>query len=252
MHQVEIVDGPRLRSVLQRVYEQCGTERPAAEALGIGQHTFHRLLKGRTRKRIRVDTWRGIRDGLRSNALGFEPDEVSKLIEQWDASVLTEVGSHAHQQYRRWLREECRRLMPRANPVFTELFGHPEYQARFREFLFKVNRSRELPKPKEMRIWLALYRALEPLGDAQVTWGVERRWQEMHEAGELDSYLRFALERERIMLKRERDIARMNKCELPHDYAESLASDEWEPTDMQDAKSEFTKYAERPGETDQG
>ena len=103
-----------------------------------------------------------------------------------------------------------------------------------------------------MRIWLALYRALEPLGDAQVTWGVERRWQEMHEAGELDSYLRFALERERIMLKRERDIARMNKCELPQDYAESLASDEWEPTDMQDAKSEFTEYAERPGETDQG
>ena len=28
MHQVEIVDGQRLCSVLQRVYEQCGTERP--------------------------------------------------------------------------------------------------------------------------------------------------------------------------------------------------------------------------------
>ncbi len=85
-----------------------------------------------------------------------------------------------------------------------------------------------------------------------MTWGVERSWQEMHEAGHLGKFLRAALERERIMLDRERDVTRLNKCELPLDYVESLAIDEYEPTDRQDPKSEFTEYVERPEEDDQG
>ena len=136
--------------------------------------------------------------------------------------------------------------------VFADLFSHPDYQAEFRGFLFNRQGSRELPSPKELRIWLALYRALEPLGDAELTWRVERTWREMHEAADLRRFLRSALDRERIMMERDLDVARMNKCELPLDYVESLAIDEREPNDRQDAKSEFTEYTERPGETDQG
>ena len=143
--------------------------------------------------------------------------------------------------------------MPKVNSVLAELFSHPTYQADLKGFLSKQYGSRELPLPKENpRILLVLYRALEPLADARLTWGVERSWQEMHEAGHLGTFLRAALERERIMLDRDRDITRLNKCELPLDYVESLAIDEWEPTDLQDAKSEFTEYVERPGATDQG
>ena len=200
-----------------------------------------------------METIRRIRDGLRGEALGFEPDEVSKLTERLSASVLTEAASHAHQQYKRWLREECRRLMPKVNSVLAELFSHPTYQAYLKGFLVKQYGSRELPLAKENpRGLLALLRALEPLADAGLTWRVERRWQEMDEAGHLGTFLRVALERERIMLDRERDITRLNKCELPHEYVESLAIDEYEPTDMQDAKSEFTEYVERPEEDDQG
>lgn len=196
---------------------------------------------------------RAILDGLRSEALGLKPDEVSKLTERLIACVLTEAASHARQQYQRWLREECRRLMPKVNSVLAELFSHPTYQAYLKGFLVKQYGSRELPLAKENpRGLLALLRALEPLADAGLTWRVERRWQEMDEAGHLGTFLRVALERERIMLDRERDVTRLNKCELPHEYVESLAIDEYEPTDMQDAKSEFTEYVERPEEDDQG
>ncbi len=252
-NQIQIIDLKRLRSVLRSVYRRSGTQQRAAERLGIGRYTFRRLFKGKPQKRVRVSTFRAIRDGLRGDALGFEPDEVSKLTERLSASVLTEAASHAHQQYKRWLREECRRLMPKVNSVLAELFSHPTYPAYLKGFLVKQYGSRELPLAKENpRGLLVLLRALEPLADAGLTWGVERSWREMDEIGHLGTFLRVALERERIMLDRERDITRLNKCELPAYYVASLAIEEYEPTDRVDPKSEFTEYVERPEEDDQG
>lgn len=82
--------------------------------------------------------------------------------------------------------------------------------------------------PRERRIWIALFRAVEPLGDKHLTWGFERGWREMHGAGDLGSFLRAALKRERIMLDRERDYARLNECSPPDEYLEWLAGPEEE------------------------
>ncbi len=82
--------------------------------------------------------------------------------------------------------------------------------------------------PQENRVWVALYRAVEPLGDTHLTWGVERTWQEMHEADDLRNFLKAALRREQIMLKRERDLERINKCSPPDEYLEWLAGPEEE------------------------
>ncbi|MCH8084202.1 MAG: hypothetical protein IH885_08190 [Myxococcales bacterium] len=81
---------------------------------------------------------------------------------------------------------------------------------------------------RNQRVWIALFGAVEPLGGAQLTWGVERTWREMHEAGDLGSFLRAALKREEIMLDRERDYARLNQCRPPDEYLEWLAGPEEE------------------------
>ena len=80
--------------------------------------------------------------------------------------------------------------------------------------------------PQDQRVWIALYRAVEPLGDTQLTWGVERTWQEMHHTDDLRSFLQAALKRERIMLNRDRDLVRLNRCRPPEEYLEWLAEEE--------------------------
>ena len=82
--------------------------------------------------------------------------------------------------------------------------------------------------PQDQRVWIALYRAVEPLGDTQLTWGVERTWQEMHHTDDLRSFLQAALKRERIMLNRDRDLVRLNRCRPPEEYLEWLAGPEEE------------------------
>ena len=139
--------------------------------------------------------------------------------------------------------------------VFTELYGHQEYRALFEDFLKEVTKGTKpsrrrryserehydlgpigpvqatvtLPgrqAPQDQRVWIALYRAVEPLGDTQLTWGVERTWQEMHHTDDLRSFLQAALKRERIMLNRDRDLVRLNRCRPPEEYLEWLAEED--------------------------
>jgi hypothetical protein len=217
MHQIKIVDSQVLQSVLRKVVARRGTHREAAKALGIGQTTFTRLLNGTVHKRLRSDTYRSIRKALSAHGIEWG---LEYLFEE---SVLNPKGSLVQRKYESWLREEYERLASRAQPVFSELYGRPEYQRLFKGFLQRVARRPDLPPPHETRLWVALYRAVEPLGAASVTWGVERTWQEMDEAGELEGFLQAALKRERIMLNRERDLARLNRCKPPEEYMGWLA-----------------------------
>lgn len=251
MHQVRIVDGPALRWVLETARKYFGSDRKAAKALGIGQTVFTRLRNGTVRKRMRVDTYRSIRDALGRHGIEFG------LQDTFETSVLTVDGSFVQPHYEQWLRAEYDRLELKVGSVFTELYGHQEYRALFEDFLKEVTKgtkpsrrprrysAREhydlgpigpvqatvtLPgrAPQDQRFWIALYRAVEPLGDTQLTWGVERKWQEMHDTGDLRSFLQAALKRERIMLNRERDVERLNSCRPPEEYLEWLAGPEEE------------------------
>ena len=49
---------------------------------------------------------------------------------------------------------------------------------------------------------------------------VERTWQEMDRAGDLETYLKAALKREEIILDRDKDLDRFRKSEPPVSYQE--------------------------------
>ncbi len=232
-HQIEIVDGDSLRSVLQRVKEEFGTHRKSADALGIGQTVFTRLLNGTVHKRMRYDTYQRIREALRRQPIEFDLDG------RFEASVLTFEGSLVRHQYESWMDGEFQRLKPIVGSVLLALYNHPQCQSVFRRFLLDQTRRRELPPPEDRRLWIALYRAVEPLVDAEATWGVERTMEEMDKAGDLYRFLHAGLERERIMLNREHDSQRLNKCTPTDEFLESLAGVDEEDGSRQMPPAEF-------------
>ncbi len=224
LHQVRIVDAEALRSVLRRIVEEeeYSTHRQAATFLRIGQTTFTRLLNGTTNQFMRFDTYCSIREALSGHAIEFG------LITVFEDSVLPWEGRQIRGQYESWLDGELDRLRE-THSFVTELFAHPEYHEQIEKWLQQVTLREHLPREEDKRHWLALYRALEPLGNAKATYGVERSWQELHEAGHLRPFLRAALERERIMLERERDLERINARRLPDEALAWLAEPD-EPT----------------------
>jgi hypothetical protein len=245
MNDVEIVDVRGLQRVMQVVMASLGdqgrNQANAGHAVGISQSTYSRLLRGKQR-RLDSKSFRSILDALRNNSLQLPAKRAASLQRAFESTVLTEAGSVAVRHYGRWLGDEMERLTPKVHGIFTELFSHRNYRSYFSAFLKDVSGSRELPSPRSKRIWIALYRALEPLSDASATSGVERGWRELHSAEELRPFLISALERERLMLKRERDIVRISKLTLPYDLEEELylPSDENPPIlDAQDVASMF-------------
>jgi transcriptional regulator with XRE-family HTH domain len=253
MNHLAIIDVTTIRAIMKEVRQRVSHQREGARTLGISQATFNRLLRGTGHKRISTHTFRSIRDALRRNVLGLEPPKAAERQRAFESTVLTEAGWHARRHYGRWLRDELRQLTPKVQSLFTLLFSDVEYRGVFGAFLKQVNQSPDLPRPNKRRIWLALYRSVEPLSDAEATWGVERKWREMRAAGDLRRYLEVALEREHIMLKRERDIVRINKCTLPPDIEEEFYTipppDEEEP--RLDAREEFSADLEEPQPTEE-
>lgn len=209
MHRVRIIDGESLKSVLREVLERTGTHRTAAKRLGIGQTTFTRLVNGTVSKSMSHDTYESIRNALEGHAIEFG------LIDIFEGSVLGGHGYLVRENYEAWLEREIERLRSKGGEVFEELWEHKDYRPLFTQFLHTVANRSELPAAHEERIWLALYRAVEPLGEAQPTWKVERSWTELHAADDLRGFLRAALAREEIMLRRERDLERFASCEPP-------------------------------------
>jgi len=216
--QVRIVDPEGMRSILRLVLDQFESHQEAADALGIHQTTFTRLLNGTTERRMRFNTFAAIRDALGCaplfEMLGAFQDEM------FEGTVLRGDGWQIYRDYHNWLDDEIARLEPRVASVWMELWGLPEYQELFRKFFKAITRKPNPPKTGDRRYWLAVYRALEPLGAAEATHGIELSWQELHVNGKLTQFLRAALRRERLMLERGADLERANRRQLPEDYYE--------------------------------
>ena len=221
MHQIRIVNGDVLRSVLREVKEHHGSHRNAAAWLGVKQSTFTRLLNGSTSEFMNSTTYSTIKKTLEEHDPGpfgtiVEPDPpYLGLLDAFKASVLTFDADLVRQRYVRWLDEEFVRIKRRVGPAFEELWAQPIYKRRFTDFLKTLARSEERPDPRDKRLWLALYRAVEPLSDAASSWGVERSWKEMDEDGDLKAFLKAALKREQVLLQREGDFDRMRMTKDP-------------------------------------
>jgi hypothetical protein len=229
MHRVRIVDGEALRDVLGRVLKKCGSHRKAAQALRIGQTTFTRLLNGTTHQAMSFETYWSIKEALGDHSIEFA------LIDQFEGSVFTMEGWLVWQEYEIWVEKEFERLRSKVEKVLHELWDHPDYRPLFEAFLEHVTHRPWLPRLQDKRHWVALYRAVEPFGDARSTWGVERTWEEMHRARDLQGatdlrrYLKHALLRERLILDRKPDLERCRKLETPDEFLAELAED-YEPS----------------------
>lgn len=237
MHQVRIVDGPLLQSVLARVLDLKGTHRQAAEALGIGHTTFTKLLNGTTSKYITLNTYQSIHGGLRRSIPLLAPDERLRrsrdpgwqdpnfeLEHDFDLSVLTAGAWFTKHQYERWLHEEYERLSPLLT-IFSDLWEYEDYRELFEKFNIRFTGRPELPPQRQQIVRIALLYAIEPLGRAEETWGMNRTWQEIHEKGQLRAFLWHSLHRERIMLEREHGLERLNLCQPPSEWLDRLAKD---------------------------
>lgn len=221
-HQIRIVRADGLRDVLERVKELCGgTDRSAAKALGIGQTTFTRLRTGRTREYIRADTYAAIHDALDGHAIEFG------LIDLFEDSVLSGEAWLVVPHYQSWAQEERARLEALGAKEMLDELWEGSYRHYFESLLKAVGGDGELPQSDEHRLWIALYRTVEPFTAVSATWGVERSWRELLEEEEEDLgfYLRAATARERALLSRERvmDRVRSRNLTAPEDIIAGLA-----------------------------
>lgn len=229
LHQLPIADAAAISSVMFTVKGRLQTtDCGAGKALGIGQSLFTRLKNGKHTS-IRSDNYEKIRDKLRDNALALSAEEWFELDlhGQFEESVMSWEAAQGKAEYDRWLRTEHARLKTKVTKVFEALRGDRNYYALFMARLcVPLTRRSEFPPSEDHRLWMAIYRALEPLTDSEVTGGVERSWVEMHEAGHLAPLLRGALDRERWMLEREPDDVRATKAKPSDEYLADLAGEE--------------------------
>lgn len=228
LHQLPITDAAAISSVLRTVVRRLGSQRQAAEALGdIDQSLISRLL-GRRHRSIRSDIYETIRDKLRDNVLGLSAEEWFELDlhGRFEEGVMSWEAAQGKAEYDQWLSTEHARLKTKVTEVFEALREDRDYHALLMARLcVPLTRRSEFPPPEDHRLWIAIYRALEPLTDSKVTGGIERSWEEMHGVGHLALFLRGALDRERWMLEREPDMVRAAKGRPSDKYLADLAGD---------------------------
>ena len=242
-HQVRIVDGKALRSLLRTLRDLHGSERKAAKWLGLVQSTFHRLHTGKVSEFLTFETYSRIKTVLEEHDPGpfgtiEEPNPpYIGLLDRFEVCVLSGDGEFVMQNYQAWIKKEIQRLSQHGSSMVVELWDHPRSRWYLKAFLKRIGWGEELPPPEELRIWLALYRVVEPLTAGEITWGVELTWREMEERREFWKYLIAALTRERILLKRESDLDRVRhpvedsleefKAWLAEDNTAGLPREDW-------------------------
>jgi transcriptional regulator with XRE-family HTH domain len=143
---------------------------------------------------------------------------LQEAIRCFETEQMTLVRLHNEE----WAYRELKAVEGAAAPVLQRAWEEPASREVVERFLEAVGRPPDrLPAFADLRCWLALYRALAPLGQAQATWGVERSWDELEESGELGRYLAAALAAEEILLKPRRNLERWRRGDPP------LSTDEW-------------------------
>jgi hypothetical protein len=149
------------------------------------------------------------------------------LFDALERCVTTDDHDFVWAHWEWWMGEQLKDIKPLAAPIVRELWGRPEYRPAFERFLADTGRAAdELPPEDDLRCWLALCRAVAPFGDAVATWGVERAWKEMHQLGELGTYLNVSLRREELLLRPCRDSERVARGKPPMSYGDWLGEQE--------------------------
>lgn len=245
---VRIADRESLKSLFSDLKDKYGSDQRAGDRLGISRDTFrnHRVGGGRVKSGMKYDNFASIVAALGGDPHDFGPGgrpspfqveseggtvpatedalESYQFYERFIDCVVVDETLYVWSHYQQWMERELRRIRPRAEPVIRELWDDGTYQRQFRDFLDDVGRpwKKELPPATDLRCWLAIYRAVEPLADTKDTWGIERSWQDMHEAGELKDYLELALESEALLLKPPADLERIKRAQPPQTHFEAL------------------------------
>ena len=153
---------------------------------------------------------------------------------QLDESLGTFEGDIAVRAYDDWLGRELGRLQ-RCEKVFEDLWRHHDHRIPFKKFLRRLTKKEARPARSDQRLWIALYRAVEPLVAEAPTMGVEMSWREIHKKNDgkdLGVFLRNALRCEGILLSRDRGLERIRQIEsgqLVDKYKGWLAwEDDWD------------------------
>lgn len=175
----------------------------------------------RSRNRRGRDAFQEVRQELLERCSSRRDEDVG-LLEAFWRSVLPENSAVTAQNYDMWIRRKNRDLLATAELILDELWAHPPARFQLESFLEELGLDPELPPLPEKRGWLALLRVITPLAGSTETWGVERSWREMQEAGELEDYLRIALRKEKLLLDREHDLERFRRHPAPMSYGEWL------------------------------
>ena len=248
MHRVPIRDHKAYLDVMERVLAAWGNHREAAKALGLVRSTFTRHLNGSVRTHIHRRTYETISKRLGGPVSNLEQAQIGfslgedhswasvrrEIHAQLDESLGTFEGDIAVRAYDDWLGRELGRLQ-RCDQVFRELWRHKAHKVHFKKFLKKLTKKEGLPKRSDPRLWIALYRAVEPLRAEAPTMGVEMSWREIHKRNDgkdLGVFLRNALRCEGILLSRDRGLERIRQIESGQrveEYKVWLAwEDDWE------------------------
>lgn len=179
--------------------------------LAVSQPTLSRIISG---KEQRV-TWR-VFFALKIHGLhaGIDGD--------WAGAVFSPAARQALDQYYEWWHAERRRINPSGRALYRledklrAWDDGPRSASQLLEgFRRWLTHEHPLIGTDRIRHRMAIARALEPLLVADRAGGLERTAEELHRAGQLNAYVRVAIEREKILLRREPDARRAQKL-FPH------------------------------------
>jgi hypothetical protein len=208
-----IIDPEALVEVLREVVRLAGSQRAAAEALGITRPYVTRMLQGRIGKAIGGKILKRIMHLLHPDGSLYrdvllhddDPTRYRRLVRTFERAVIDPAAVARVDQYRLWLARRLRRYRQgnsgrQVVKLHTHLKKHRSYRSYFATFQAKMlARGFAADDP---RVVLAEWRAVEPLLDAQDSGGIELSWAELDDAGRLTRYLRSALDREAVLLDR--------------------------------------------------
>jgi hypothetical protein len=209
MRTLRVANARQLARVLKAILKQYGTHEAAAEGLGISQPHFTRLVNGGAGRRINRSLVLSAERVLYSQVLPSNRDRYQKLWRDLWGSVIGWEATDLLRKHDDWLQGKLR-------PYYTGNFYRHDFVLRqLREdsgycgYFSGFDKAAAAHKP--LRIELALQRVAEPLVAGEETNGVERTWEEMDEAKDLGPYLRAALRREELLLRRAPDMQRAQK-----------------------------------------
>lgn len=142
-------------------------------------------------------------------------DQLHPRLQRFRRCIVTGAQELAWQRYVAWMRNQLSGYGDDVRAAVRGLWACEGPRRQLKSFLRAVHRDAvRLPPPDDLRCWLALSRAVEPLTHADASSGLEPRAE--GEEGtlllgekELNAYLRAALKKEELLMKPTRYLQRV-------------------------------------------